>query len=85
MPIQYQTDEERKLHLSIIHSLADHYHLDEAMIRELYESKLQSLMNDARVKTYLSVLTERYIKNLLLEGRVLSPHGGQADRRPLSV
>ena len=62
MAIQYDTDEERKLHLRTIHSIADQYHLDEAMIRDLYESKLEGLMNGARVKTYLSVLAARHVK-----------------------
>jgi aspartate 1-decarboxylase len=80
MPIQYDTDEERKLHLNVIHSLADQYHLDEAMIREIYESKLEGLMNGARVKTYLSVLAARYVKSMLLESRSISGGPVQVER-----
>ena len=65
MAMQYDTDEERKLHSNVIHSLADQYHLDEAKIREIYESKLESLMDRARIRIYLSVLTARYVKSFL--------------------
>ena len=80
MAIQYDTDEERRLHANVIHSLADQYHLDETMIRDIYESKLESLMNRARIKTYLSVLTARYVKSMLMESRVLSAGRAQLDR-----
>ncbi|MEJ2566833.1 MAG: DUF3562 domain-containing protein [Gammaproteobacteria bacterium] len=65
MAIQYASDEERKLHANIIYSLANQYHLDEAMIRELYESRLESLMDVARVRIYLPILVARYVRNLL--------------------
>lgn len=65
MAIQYASDEERKLHANVIGSLADQYHLDEAMIRELYESRLESLMDVARVRIYLPVLVARYVRNFL--------------------
>ena len=58
MTIAYDTEEERR-HLSkVMHSLADRYHLDEEMIREIYETRLEGLMDGARVRTYLSILTE---------------------------
>lgn len=65
MAIQYASDEERKLHTDVIDSLADQFHLDEAMIRELYESRLESLMDVARVRIYLPVLVARYVRNFL--------------------
>ncbi len=77
MSIQYPTDKERKLHGSVIHSLADHYHLDERMIREVYESELESLMDGARVRSYLPLLAERHVRNLLHQqvfGGVYSDH-----------
>jgi len=80
MTIQYDTDEERRLHANVIHSLADQYHLDETMIRDIYESKLESLMSRARVKTYLSVLTARYVKSMLMESHLLPTGRTQLDR-----
>lgn len=68
MTIQYSTDEEQRLHSSIIYSLADQYKIDEEMIRDIYENKLESLMDGARVKTYLPVLVTRYVKSQLNQG-----------------
>ena len=65
MAVSYDTDEERRLHLSVIHALADRYRLDEATIREIYEAKLEDLMGGARIRTYLSVLTERRVREHL--------------------
>jgi hypothetical protein len=80
MSIQYDTDDERKLHLNVIHSLADQYHLDETIIREIYESQLEKLMDSARVKTYLSVLTARYVKSFLQDSQTMSTEMAQFDR-----
>lgn len=65
MAVRYDTDEERKLHLNVIHSLADQYRLDESTIREIYESQLEELMGGARIRTYLSVLTVRRVREQL--------------------
>ncbi len=65
MSIRYDTDKERTLHMSVIHALAEHYHLDEVMIREIYENRLKNLMDGARVRYFLSLLAERYVKNLV--------------------
>ena len=53
MSIRYDTDKERTLHMSVIHALAEHYHLDEVMIREIYENRLKNLMDGARVRYFL--------------------------------
>ena len=66
MTINYKTEEERKAHFSAIHALASQYNYDESTIREIYERKLEKLMAGARVKTYLSVLVVRQVKDILL-------------------
>ena len=71
MAIQYDNDEERKQHFSAIYALADHYHIDESTIRELYESELEKLKYSARVKNFLSVLAERQVKNFLHDSRLV--------------
>lgn len=80
MAIQYASDEERKLHANVIDSLADQYHLDEATIRELYESRLESLMDVARVRTYLPVLVARYVRNFLSQPQALDRGEASIDR-----
>ena len=80
MTIQYDTDEERKLHFGVIHTLADQYALDEATIREIYESGLEKLMDSARIKTYLAVLAVRHVKSYLHESRLLPSGMAQQER-----
>lgn len=65
MAFSYDTDEERKLHFNVISALADQYRVDEATIRELYEHQLAGLIGGARIRTYLSVLTARRVKEHL--------------------
>ena len=77
MTIQYATEEEQRLHSNIIYSLADQYKLDEEMIRDIYEHKLESLMDGARVKTYLPVLVTRYVKTLLNQTQTRESVQGQ--------
>ena len=77
MTIRYATDEEQRLHSSIIYSLADQYKLEEEMIRDVYENKLESLMDGARVKTYLPVLVTRYVKSVLNQARTRESVQGQ--------
>ena len=77
MTIQYATEEEQRLHTNIIYSLADQYKLDEGMIRDIYEHKLASLMDGARVKTYLPVLVTRYVKTLLNQTQTRESVQGQ--------
>lgn len=69
MAIQYETDEERRLHASAIDTLADRYHVDASVVRGLYEDRLEELMDRARVRTYLSILAARYVTDLLAEMR----------------
>lgn len=80
MTIQYDSEEERKRHVGAIHALADQYHLNESKIREIYESELEKLMDSARVKTYLSVLTVRQVKNQLHDSRQSTETDSQSER-----
>jgi hypothetical protein len=65
--IQYETDEERRVHTSAIDTLADRYHVDASIVRDIYEGRLEELMDHARVRTYLSILVARYVTDLLDE------------------
>jgi len=65
--IQYETDGERRLHTSAIDSLADRYQVDASIVRNIYEGRLEELMDHARIKTYLSILAARYVTDLLDE------------------
>lgn len=72
--IIYETDEEKKQHLGAVHFLASHYHLEESMIREIYENELAKIKDSARIKTYLSVLTVRQVNDYLHQSHIVRYH-----------
>lgn len=66
MSIQSDKEVNKQLHTDTIHSLSERYHIDESEIREMYESKLEELSNNATITSFLPVLIERHVKNILL-------------------
>jgi hypothetical protein len=65
MSHQFHNGEDRELHSDTIHALSERYHVDESTIREIYESKLQELRYHATITSFLPVLIERHVKNML--------------------
>jgi hypothetical protein len=65
MASQFDNDEDRRLHFNTIHALSELYDVDEARLREIYESKLEELSLSAKITSFLPVLAERHIKNIL--------------------
>lgn len=65
MSSQFHTGEDRQLHSDAIHALSERYHVDESTIREMYESKLEELRFHATITSFLPVLIERHVKNIL--------------------
>jgi hypothetical protein len=65
MSNQFHNGEDRELHSDAIHALSERYHVDESTIREMYESKLEELRYHATITSFLPVLIERHVKNLL--------------------
>jgi len=63
----YQNDNEYQQHAHAIHDLADQYHLKESLVREIYESVLKDLLQTARFRKYLQILTTRTAKKLLVK------------------
>lgn len=61
----YENDEEQRQHSGAIHFLASYHHLDEGLVRGIYEDNLKKIKSNARIKTYLSVLTIRQVNDLL--------------------
>ena len=66
MQILNCSDIEYKQHASAINSISGHYHIAEPIIREIYEEQLWKLLQHARIKIYLSILTVRYVKDIIL-------------------
>jgi hypothetical protein len=54
--VLYETEFEKRQHLSAIHYLATDLGMPEDYLRQLYENELMSLKEQARIKDYLSVL-----------------------------
>ena len=52
----YDNEKERRIHENAIHELSEHYRLEEAWLRKIYQAELQSLKVNARVTGYLPVL-----------------------------
>lgn len=65
---------EYKQHDSAINYIAEHYHVQTTLIRKLYENELGGLLTNARIKTFLSVLTIRHVKEILHRNTHLFPH-----------
>lgn len=65
MSIQSNTGEDREPHSDTIHALSERYHVDESTIREMYENKLEELSFRATITSFLPVLIERHVKNVL--------------------
>jgi hypothetical protein len=65
MAIQLDNYEDHQLQYNSIHALADLYHVDESRLRKLYESKMKELSGGAKITSFLPVLAERYIKDIL--------------------
>lgn len=54
------------IHDSVIESIAMQYHMDEQDIRVIYETELNKLKLDSRIKSFLPVLCTRHVKEILL-------------------
>lgn len=72
MYILYHSDKEYLLHSKAIHSIAEQYHLKEALIREIYEGVLKDLQPKARFKSFLTVLVTRHVKELLHKSKTVT-------------
>jgi ferritin len=58
----YETETEKRQHLSAIHVLSIDLGVAEDCIKQLYENELKVLKEHARINDYLSVLVMKRIK-----------------------
>lgn len=61
----YEDDTEQKQHFGAIQNLVKDEGWSEEEIRPLYEGVLKEFKNEARIKTFLSILVSRKVKELL--------------------
>jgi len=74
MSLYYDSEKDRFIHNNAILSIASHYHLDETVIKTLYEFELENLMVNARIKQYLPVLTIHLVKDYLHQTHIVETH-----------
>jgi hypothetical protein len=65
----YEDEIEQKQHFSAIQRLVIDVSSSEEEIRPLYEDVLKELKRDARIKTFLSILVSKRVKELLVVRR----------------
>ena len=61
----YENDADRKLHSRAIQILARDFNIPEEKIQVLYETKLYSFKERARIKDYLAILVIRNVKDMI--------------------
>jgi len=61
----YEDESEQRQHLSAIQMLVKDVGSSEEEIRNLYEGVLQEFKNEAKIKTFLSILVSKKVKELL--------------------
>jgi hypothetical protein len=63
--ILYESESEKRQHLSAMYLLSSTFGLTENSVKQLYENELQSLVGRARVRDFLSVIVIRRLKEKL--------------------
>lgn len=64
----YGSPQEQKQHSSAIHAIAQQYHIQESLVRKIYEDDLKILKPTAQIKGYLSVLVSRHVIEYIRNG-----------------
>jgi len=67
--VLYEDEAEQKQHFRAIQRLVMDVRSPEEEIRHLYEVVLKQFKNEARIKTFLSILVSKKVKELLDAGR----------------
>ena len=76
----YQTETEKRQHSSAIDMLANDLGVDEDSIRLLYENELRALQEKAQVRTFLSILVSRMVKEKIDNGPAYIPPSNYLSR-----
>jgi len=71
--ILYQTEAEKRQHSSAIDMLANDLGIAEDSIRPFYENELRELQEHAQIRTFLSILVSRRIKEKIDKGLAYIP------------
>ena len=71
--ILYRTEAEKRQHSSAIDILARDLGIDEDSIRPFYENELRELQEHAQIRTFLSILVSRRVKEKIDKGLAYIP------------
>lgn len=71
--ILYRTEAEKRQHSSAIDILARDLGIDEDSIRPFYENELRELQEHARIRTFLSILVDRKVREKIDNGLAYIP------------
>jgi len=69
LPLLYETEIEKRQHLSAIHNLAIDLRISEDFLQKVYETELNSLKAQAKIKDFLTVLVIKRIKEKAIAGQ----------------
>ena len=65
----HDDDEDALEYLTFIQRLADEFRISVEQVLPLYKQELMNLRGNARVTTFLSVLTTKHVRDALHEGK----------------
>ncbi len=71
--ILYRTEAEKRQHSSAIDMLANDLGIAEDSIRPFYENELRELQEHAQIRTFLSILVSRRVKEKIDNGLAYIP------------
>ena len=71
--ILYRTEAEKRQHASAIDMLANDLGIDGDSIRPFYENELRELQEHAQIRTFLSILVGRRVKEKIDNGLAYIP------------
>ena len=71
--ILYRTETEKRQHSSAIDILSRELEIDENSIKPFYENELRELQEHAQIRTFLSILVSRRVKEKINNGLAYIP------------
>ncbi len=71
--ILYRTETEKRQHSSAIDILSRELEIDENSIKPFYENELRELQEHAQIRTFLSILASRKVKEKIDNGLAYIP------------
>ena len=68
-------DNEQQRQAAEIHDLAEQYHINEDIVRSIYQREMKMFHSTAHITQYLSLLASRHVKELIRLGLIDADQG----------